>query len=164
VLIRERNIRANVASITLHIDPTPDLDRMLSFLPLHHDFGLFMGLIYPVMWDIQTFVYPTEFFIRRPSFWLNALSRTRATMCPAPQFVYQVAAQRIRDRDLEGVDLSNWRYSYNGGEPVHAQTLRDFEDRFARYGYSSTTVLPSYGMAECTLAATALMGESKQAA
>jgi fatty-acyl-CoA synthase len=151
VRITFRNIEANAAAIAERARIS-DSDAMLSFLPLFHDFGLFGGIIYPFVWDIPTWVYPTEEFVRRPSFWLKALSRTRATMCPAPQFVYQVALHRIRDRDVEGCDLSAWRISYDGGEPVHAATLRAFNERFAPLGLAPTTILPSYGMAESTLA------------
>jgi acyl-CoA synthetase (AMP-forming)/AMP-acid ligase II len=151
VRITFRNIKANAETIARRVGIT-ERDSMLSFLPLFHDFGLFGGIIYPFMWDVPTWLFPTEEFIRRPSFWLKAMSFTRATMCPAPQFAYQVALHRIRDRDLEGVDLSAWRVAYNGGEPVHAATLRAFNDRFASLGLAPTTVLPSYGMAESTLA------------
>jgi acyl-CoA synthetase (AMP-forming)/AMP-acid ligase II len=151
VRITFRNIRANAAAIAERARITP-ADSILSFLPLFHDFGLFCGIIYPLEWNIASWLYPTEDFIRRPSFWLKAMSRTRATMCPAPQFVYQVGLHRIRERDLEGVDLSSWRISYDGGEPVHAPSIRAFSERFARWGLSSTTIAPSYGMAEATLA------------
>jgi acyl-CoA synthetase (AMP-forming)/AMP-acid ligase II len=151
VRITFRNIEANAAAAARRARIS-DSDAMLSFLPFFHDFGLFGGIIYPFVWDIPTWLHPTEAFVRRPSFWLKALSRTRATMCPAPQFVYQVALHMIRDRDVEGCDLSAWRIAYDGGEPVHAATLRAFNERFAPLGLAPTTILPSYGMAEATLA------------
>jgi acyl-CoA synthetase (AMP-forming)/AMP-acid ligase II len=151
IRIRFRNIGANAPTIAARARMT-EADSLLSFLPLFHDFGLFAGFLFPLIWDTPTFLFQTAEFVRRPSFWLKAMSRTRATMCLAPQFVYQVALHRTRDRDLEGVDLSAWRVSFNGGEPVHAATLREFNARFAPYGLSDTVVLPSYGMAEATLA------------
>ncbi len=149
--IRYRNIAANAAMIGARVNLAAG-DSVLSFLPLFHDFGLFAGVLLPFFWGIPVWLYDTAEFIRRPSFWFRALSRTRATTCPAPQFVYEVALHRVRDRDIEGVDLSAWRISYNGGEPIHASTLRAFNERFERYGLSPATVLPSYGMAEGTLA------------
>jgi acyl-CoA synthetase (AMP-forming)/AMP-acid ligase II len=151
VRIRFRNIDANAPIIAKRARMSA-ADSMLSFLPLFHDFGLFAGFLFPMLWDVPVWLYQTAEFVRRPSFWLKAMSRTRATMCLAPQFVYKIALHRVRDRDVEGVDLSSWRVSFNGGEPVHAATLREFNQRFEPYGLAPTTILPSYGMAEATLA------------
>jgi len=58
----------------------------------------------------------------------------------------------VRDRDLEGLDLSHVRVAGCGAEPIQADTLRAFADRFSRIGFSEKAFVPSYGMAEYTLA------------
>jgi fatty-acyl-CoA synthase len=72
----------------------------------------------------------------------------------APTFAYDLAVRRIRDGDLEELDLSCWRVAGCGAEPVHAPTLAAFADRFAGAGFRATSFLPCYGLAEHVLAAT----------
>jgi len=72
----------------------------------------------------------------------------------APNFAYQTAVDRVEDRHAAGLDLSRWRCAFNGSEMVRATTLRAFESRFGPYGFRGEAVLPVYGMAENTLAAT----------
>jgi acyl-CoA synthetase (AMP-forming)/AMP-acid ligase II len=95
-----------------------------------------------------------ELFIARPALWLRALGRTRASVSTAPNFAYGLCADRIEDEEMEGVDLSGWRLALNGAEPVSANTLRRFVDRFARWGFRPEALTPVYGLAEASLAVT----------
>ena len=60
----------------------------------------------------------------------------------------------MSDRDLEGLDLSSWRYAINSSEPVLADTVRQFARRFVPYGYDPAAMMPCYGLAENVTAAT----------
>jgi fatty-acyl-CoA synthase len=95
---------------------------------------------------------PSELFLARPSLWLRAIARHRATASPAPSFAYSLCLKRMKDADLEGLDLSSWRYALNGAEPVSVGVLTEFTARFARCGFNSRALMPVYGMAEATLA------------
>src|SRR6185436_2113939 len=86
--------------------------------------------------------------------WLRTISRYRATTSPAPNFAYALCVDRVRDEELEGVDLSCWRMAMNGAEPLSAATLRAFEERFARFGFRRDALMPVYGLSEATLAVT----------
>jgi len=77
-----------------------------------------------------------------------------ATVSPAPNFAYGLCADRIRDEELEGVDLSSWRVALNGAEPVAAEVLRRFQRRFAAWGFRSEALTPVYGLSEASLAVT----------
>ena len=102
-----------------------------SWLPLHHDMGLIGGLFAAIVArGDMTFLRPED-FIARPAAWLRALSESRATICPAPNFALQICCDRVRDADLEGVDLSHWSIALIGAETVRETTLRRFADRFA---------------------------------
>jgi fatty-acyl-CoA synthase len=59
----------------------------------------------------------------------------------------------MKDRDLEGIDLSCWRIAGCGAEPVRAATLNAFAERFAPVGFRPTSFFPCYGLAEHVLAA-----------
>ena len=92
--------------------------------------------------------------MKRPADWLRAISRYRGTVSFAPNFAYDLCVRRVRDHDLEGLDLSCWRVAGCGAEPIHAPTLAAFAAEFAPVGFRETSFVPSYGLAEHVLAAT----------
>ncbi|MDH3743907.1 MAG: AMP-binding protein [Acidobacteriota bacterium] len=126
----------------------------VSWLPLYHDMGLvgcvFTALDYPG--DLT--LIPPEFFVARPSVWLRVLSKTRAVISPAPNFAYGLCVDKIRDEELEGVDLSNWRVALCGAETVVPEVLRAFTRRFERWGFRRQALSPVYGLSEAALAVT----------
>ena len=91
-------------------------------------------------------------FLSRPERWLRAIHRHRATICPAPNFAYELCVRKIADKDLEGLDLSSLAGGDNGAEPVRAETLERFAKRFAPYGFRREALMPVYGLAEASLA------------
>src|SRR5437763_36010 len=97
---------------------------------------------------------PPEAFLARPAIWLRAISRKRATISVAPNFAYGLCVRRIRDSELEGVDLSSWRFALNGAEPVAPAVLRRFSDRFRPQGFDARALMPVYGLSEASLAVT----------
>jgi len=97
---------------------------------------------------------PPEVFLARPALWLRALSRHRAFVSPAPNFAYGLCLKRVKDAELEGVDLSGWHHALNGAEPVSVETLRRFSERFSRWGFQPGSLRPVYGMSEASLAVT----------
>src|SRR5206468_760374 len=72
----------------------------------------------------------------------------------APAFGYDLCVRRVKDRDLDGLDLSCWRIAGCGAEPIHAPTLAAFARKLAPAGFRPTSLLPSYGLAEHVVAAT----------
>ncbi len=71
----------------------------------------------------------------RPLHWLRAIHRHRAEVTAAPNFAYDLCVERFRPEEMEGVDLSNWKVTVNGAEPVRAATLKRFAETFAPYGF-----------------------------
>lgn len=126
----------------------------VSWLPLYHDMGL-IGCIFPALVHPGPLtLLPPEAFLARPALWLRALSRYRGTVSPAPNFAYAMCVERIKDEEIEGIDLSSWAMALNGAEPVSAATLRAFADRFAPYGLNPEALTPVYGLSEAALAVT----------
>ncbi len=126
----------------------------VSWLPLYHDMGL-IGCVFPAM-DLLTdlTLIPPEAFVARPAIWLRTLSRYRASISPAPNFAYGLCVHKVRDEEMEGVDLSSWYGALNGAEPVAPRVLRAFRDRFARWGLRREALTPVYGLSEASLAVT----------
>jgi acyl-CoA synthetase (AMP-forming)/AMP-acid ligase II len=137
--------------------PQPDdrtVDSGVSWLPLYHDMGL-IGCVFPALEHPGTLtLIPPELFVARPAVWLRPISRSGGTLSPAPNFAYGLCVDRVRDEELAGVDLSRWRVALNGAEPVAPRVLREFADRFARWGFRPEAMTPVYGLSEAALAVT----------
>ena len=124
------------------------------WLPLYHDMGL-IGCVFPSLLapgDL-TLMGP-EVFIARPALWLQTLSKYGGVISPAPNFAYGLCLDRVKDSEMEGVDLSRWRVALNGAEPVAPQVLRDFIARFSKWGFQPQALSPVYGLSEASLALT----------
>ncbi len=136
----------------------PDGDGLVhsgvSWLPLYHDMGL-IGCVFPALERpaVLTLI-PPELFVARPAVWLRTISRYRATVSPAPNFAYGLCVEKIRDEEMEGVDLSSWSVALNGAEPVAPRVLRAFQERFSRWGFRAEALTPVYGLSEASLAVT----------
>ncbi len=126
----------------------------VSWLPLYHDMGLVGAVFVALLRAADLTLLPPELFITRPALWLRAISRTGALVSPAPNFAYALCVDRIADEELQGVDLSRWRYALNGAEPVSPATLRRFVNRFSAWGLRPEALTPVYGLAEASLAVT----------
>jgi len=130
------------------------VEHGVSWLPLYHDMGLIGCVLLALDYPASLTLIPPELFVARPALWLRALSRTRAPASAAPNFAYALCTERIRDDEMAGVDLSHWRFALNGAEPVSAETLRRFVERFGRWGLRPEALTPVYGLAEAALAVT----------
>src|ERR1700691_3812255 len=151
VVLTHANLLANIRAIISGID-IQENDACVSWLPLYHDMGLIGAWFVPLFTGIPLVVMSPLAFLSRPERWLRAIHRQRATICPAPNFAYELCVRKIADKDLEGLDLSSWRAATNGAEPVRAETMERFAKRFAPYGFRRESLMPVYGLAEATLA------------
>lgn len=153
VLCTHRALMANTLAITRHgLKVTPN-DRAFSWLPLFHDMGLVGFLMSPLAAQMSADLMPTGAFVRRPLLWLDLMSKNGATVSYSPSFGYELCAKR-GDGGREGLDLSGWRIAGCGGDMVRPGPLLNFAERFAQAGFRATAFVPSYGMAEATLALT----------
>jgi len=150
VMILHANLVANCEQMMRASDWADE--TAVSWLPLYHDMGLMLGMLLPVYAGAEVVLMPPTRFLRTPAEWLRQVSTYRATLSAAPNFAYGYAVSRVRDEELDGVDLSSWRKKYCGAEPVNPVTLQRFSDRFARWGMPANGLVPCYGMAEATLA------------
>jgi acyl-CoA synthetase (AMP-forming)/AMP-acid ligase II len=129
-------------------------DVMVSWLPLYHDMGLIGALLGAMSYPGPLVLLPPEHFLARPALWPRALARHRGTISAAPSFAYAYVAERVRDEDLAGLDLSPWRLALNGAEPISAEAMRRFAARLAPHGFDPGALVPVYGLAEAALAVT----------
>jgi acyl-CoA synthetase (AMP-forming)/AMP-acid ligase II len=128
--------------------------RSVSWLPLYHDMGLIM-IMFPALCggEYLTLLDPMA-FIRRPFRWIKELSAEATsgpTFAAAPNFAYELTAERGLPPDDHTIDLRNVVGLLNGSEPVTMSAIEKFTNAFSPYGLPATAVKPSYGMAEATL-------------
>lgn len=126
-------------------------DRMVSWLPMHHDMGLSAATL--AWWGgFDLVMLPTAMFVRQPLSWLEAISKHKATLSPAPASAYALLARFAGQAASRGLDLSSWRYAWSGAEPVFHKHMQAFFDAFAPCGVRRDLIQPAYGMAESVVA------------
>lgn len=123
-------------------------DVVVSWLPLYHDMGLIAGFIMPILWGLHLVLMSPFDWVRAPYKLMQSVTKYRGTLTWLPNFAYNFCAQKIRDRHLEGVDLSSWRAVINCSEPVRWESHRAFYERFKAYGLRWEALQTSYAMAE----------------
>ncbi len=141
--------------------------RSVSWLPLYHDMGLIM-IMFPALCggEYLTLLDPMA-FIRRPFRWIKLLSAEATsgpTFAAAPNFAYELAAERALPPQGETLDLKNVVGLLNGSEPVTMAAVEKFTTAFAPYGLPATAVKPSYGMAEATLGVASIAADAAASA
>jgi acyl-CoA synthetase (AMP-forming)/AMP-acid ligase II len=106
-------------------------------------------------------------FVRRPHRWIAALAAESAhgrTLAAAPNFAFELAAQRGLPPEGESLDLSNVVGLLNGSEPVTMAAIEKFNAAFGPYGLPPTAIKPSYGMAEATLSVASITPDARPTA
>ena len=154
VVITHRALLNNLAAHS-HGMELVDSDRCVSWLPWYHDMGLVGCFLSPVANQVSTDYLKTEDFARRPLAWLDLISRNRGTtLSYSPTFGYDICARRIssQTKASDRFDLSRWRVAGNGADMIRPDVMQSFVDAFADAGFKATAFLPSYGLAEATLA------------
>ncbi len=155
VMVTHGNLAANSEAFMIHgLDRDPSVDKGVSWLPLFHDMGLIGFVVGPLFTNVPCVFLPTASFARRPRMWLDKIHEHRGTITYAPNFAYALVAKRLKGKDVQDLDLSCLRISGCGAEPIQPQVLRDFAATLAPARFDPRAFVPSYGMAEATLAIT----------
>jgi acyl-CoA synthetase (AMP-forming)/AMP-acid ligase II len=155
VMVNHRNLLLTLQDMDLGWDHTDD-SVLVTWLPMFHDMGLIYGILEPLYRGIPCVFMASAAFLQSPVRWLQAISRFRATHSGGPNFAYELCVAKISAEQRESLDLSSWRMALNAAEPVRAETLRRFAEAFAPCGFDAAAFSPGYGLAECTLKATAV--------
>ncbi|RZF64542.1 fatty acyl-AMP ligase [Sphingomonas populi] len=154
VVITHRALLNNLAAHS-HGMQLDKQDRCISWLPWYHDMGLVGCFLSPIANQVSCDYLKTEDFARRPLAWLDMISRNPgSTISYSPTFGYDICARRISSQTRAGdrFDLSRWRLAGNGADMIRPDVMQSFVDAFADAGFKASAFLPSYGLAEATLA------------
>ncbi len=129
----------------------PEDLTIMSWAPLYHDMGLILGLFFPLCEGRPGVLMSPVAFMQKPVRWIQQMAAYPSVITAGPNFAFDVATRRCADADLEGLDLSRVLVMINGGERVHASTVRRFAERFGPYGLSDSSMRPTLGMAEAAV-------------
>jgi acyl-CoA synthetase (AMP-forming)/AMP-acid ligase II len=152
VMVGHGNLIHNLHALNEQFFGIADDNHMVTWLPPYHDMGLIAGLLAPAFEGYPvTFMSPFA-FLKRPLRWLEAISAHRATVSGAPNFAYELCVAKSTEEERAALDLSSWRVTLNGAEPVRLQSMDRFSGAFAASGFRRSVFLPAYGLAEGTLA------------
>ncbi len=147
VVLSHANLLANIRAVGTVMEASPE-DVFVSWLPLYHDMGLIGAWLSSFYYAAHLVILSPLAFIARPARWFQAIHRYGGTLSAAPNFAYDLCLNRLSDDQLEGLDLSSWRATLNGAEPVSPNTIERFGQRFADIGFRPETMMPVYGLAE----------------
>ena len=152
IQITHRNVCSNIKLIVEN-DGRSEHSSGVVWLPLTHDMGLVGGFLSCWAHRHPLVLMNPVCFLMRPVTWLDYISRYRGTVSPVPNFAIDMCNTRIRDHQLASrkPDLGSLEYIYDGSEPVSADAIERFTERFAPYGLRRDVIHPAYGMAEATL-------------
>jgi acyl carrier protein len=153
VMLTHANLLADIRAMGEAIRVTT-ADVFVSWLPLYHDMGLIGAWLSSLYFGLPVAVMAPTSFLARPARWLWAVHEQRGTLTAGPNFAFELCLRKIDDAELEGLDLSCVRVLFNGAERVHAGTLEDFAERFARFGLRRDALAPVYGLAEACVGLT----------
>ncbi|TCM19539.1 fatty-acyl-CoA synthase [Novosphingobium sp. PhB165] len=156
VAVTHRSLMSNLAAHS-HGMELAENDRCISWLPWYHDMGLVGCFLSLIANQVSGDYLKTEDFARRPLAWLDMITRNEGTSISySPTFGYDICARRISSQSHVGdrFDLSRWRLAGNGADMIRPDVMQSFVNAFADAGFKASAFLPSYGLAEATLAVT----------
>jgi acyl-CoA synthetase (AMP-forming)/AMP-acid ligase II len=126
-------------------------DVQVSWLPLYHDMGLIGSLFLSFYCNCEFVLMSPQHFLKDPKTWLWAIHRYRGTYSLSPNFSYSLCVHKIKDEEIQGLDLSCWNAAGCAAEPIDSHAMERFVERFSKYGLPETAILPFYGLAEATV-------------
>lgn len=150
VRVTNRNAIANAEALR---DGVPDLAEpsVVAWLPLFHDMGLHGALLFQLLYGNTARLMPPAHFIRDPGVLLDAIGRFRPTYIVGPNFSFALLARALGRRSPDPELLSSIRCTWNGAEPIQAESIERFIAAAAPFGYSPGAMMPCFGLGEATL-------------
>ncbi len=153
VKITHRNLYANAHGMYVASKYKPEIDVMVSWLPLFHDMGMVGFLTVPMFFGAELVKITPMDFMRDVLLWGRLIDKYKGTMTAAPNFAYSLFAKRLRNQAKPGdFDLSTLRFVLSGAEPVDPAVVEDLCDAGKPFGFKPSAMVPAYGMAETALA------------
>lgn len=157
VMVDHATLMAQSALIRAGMEITPTTTTV-SWTPASHDMGLLGNVVQPVYAGCHSVQMSPIAYLQRPVRWLRAISRYRGEVCGGPNFAYELCTRKVSDAEVAALDLASWRLAFISAEPIRAETIDGFVEKFAPAGFRRGAVWPAWGLAEATCAITGNAG------
>ena len=95
--------------------------KILTWLPLYHDMGLIGNILFNTYLGGQCYFMSPISFLKRPIRWLQAISDYEINMSGAPNFAYDLVVNKIKEADLNTLNLQTWKVAFCGAEPIRSK-------------------------------------------
>jgi acyl-CoA synthetase (AMP-forming)/AMP-acid ligase II len=143
-------IHANLTAIA-ECAPITARDRLVSWLPMYHDMGLFGALLTTLYVGAGVTLADPRHFVNSPLLWFRLIEAADATLTVGPPSALQTCIQMVARRPFN-CDLSSLEQIICGAEPLSERFVGAVADTLSRFGLRLTALRPVYGLAEATLA------------
>ncbi|MEJ8546232.1 amino acid adenylation domain-containing protein [Brevibacillus borstelensis] len=150
VIVNHHNLMQNERTIQHAFQQDSD-SIIFGWLPFYHDMGLIGNILQPLYSGATCVLMSPMEFIQNPFLWLKGISDYKATTSGGPNFSYELCIDKITDEQINQLHLSSWKVAFNGAEPIRADTLKKFSQKFSVCGFQEASFFPCYGLAESTL-------------
>lgn len=154
IMLTHANIMVNLDAITVGLKfKTGEVTG--NWMPLFHDMGLIGYHFTPLYCKIIQWHIETIDFIKNPGLWLDLLTRQKVKITGCPNFGLALTLRFIkRMKSVPAWDFSHLQGLLNGAEPISVQIMNDFVSTLKPFNFRREAMMPVYGLAEATLAAT----------
>lgn len=152
--LTHRNLIANIRALEI-IENAKQEDRMVSWLPYFHDFGLFGCHLMPLLAGMDQVKMDPFQFAQRPFLWMETIHKHRATITSSTNtgIEHLSAYMELRADRLPEVDLSCLKIWTLGAEMISSDSCRKLQALLEPKGLAKDILMPGYGLTETTLVA-----------
>ncbi|HYQ28594.1 MAG TPA: AMP-binding protein [Polyangiaceae bacterium] len=132
-----------------------------SWLPFHHDMGLFMGILFPLFTRTRNILVSPRYYMIKPKRWFSLLAEQAVELNFTTNLAMASSLNALEQLEPGSIDLSRL-YLCFGAEKVAPDLLRKCAEVLGRQGLPVEQIKVGYGMAENGLgAASTRLGSAK---
>lgn len=154
IMLTHFNIMVNLDAIRIGLNFHPQ-ETIGNWMPLFHDMGLIGYHLTPLYCAINQWHIETIDFIKNPGLWLELLTQKMVKITGCPNFGLALTLRHLkRLKTKPAWDFSALEALLNGAEPISVQIMNDFVEELKPYNFRPEAMMPVYGLAEASLAAT----------
>ncbi|WP_434339310.1 AMP-binding protein [Motilimonas cestriensis] len=123
-------------------------DKVFSWLPQYHAFGLYLGLLAPLIKGVPSVITSPSRFIRSPALWFESIEQFQITHTAAPNFAFDFCTSHLHPSEFSPTALASLKAILCGGDIICWDSCQRFSQKFNALGIQPHTITPHYGLSE----------------